>query len=382
MMQRSTPAWETPEITDFRDMVRRFFTAEVVPRDAGWRERRQVDRGFWREAGALGLLCPSMPEAYGGGGGTFAHEAVISEELGRLGCSSWGQSVHGPIVAHYILAYGSEAQKARWLPALCSGEMVGAIAMTEPGAGSDLQGVRTRAVLEGSVYRLSGSKTYISNGVQADLVIVVCKTDPAAGAKGVSLLVLETAGAAGFSRGSALHKIGLPGQDTAELFFDNVAVPADQLLGQPGQGFMQLMRQLPQERLIIASGAVATMEAAVDLTVAYTRDREAFGKPLFELQNTRFKLAECETLARVTRTFVDDCTLRHLDGRLTAADASMAKCWATDALGRVVDECLQLHGGYGYMAESVIGRMFADARVSRIYGGANEVMKELIARSL
>lgn len=382
MAAHNSSGWETQDLAAFRDMVRRFFAAEVTPHDTRWRSQHHVDREFWHKAGVVGLLCPSIPEAYGGGGGTFAHEAIIAEELAAIGCWSFGQCVHGTIVAHYLLSYGSEEQKQRWLSRLCSGEMVGAIAMSEPGAGSDLQGIRTRAVREGDAYVINGSKTFITNGSQADLVIVVVKTDPAAGAKGVSLIVVETEGTPGFQRGRVLDKIGLPGQDTAELFFENVRVSAANLLGEEGQGFVQLMKQLPQERLGIAVAAVASIEIAVTQTVEYTKQREVFGKPLLAMQNTRFKLAECETVARVTRAFVDECIAKHVEGRLSASDASMAKYWASDQLGRVVDECLQLHGGYGYMNETPIARLFADARVTRIYGGANEVMKELIARAL
>lgn len=375
------PVWENEELTMFRDAVRRFIAAEVVPHDERWREQHHVDRAFWNKAGAMGILCPSIPEAYGGGGGTFAHEAVIGEELAAVGCSSFGQTVHGGIVAHYLLAYGNEEQKQRWLPGLCSGDMVGAIAMTEPGTGSDLQGVKTRAVPDGDYYVVNGSKIFISNGIQADLIIVVAKTDPTAGAKGISLIVVDAA-TSGFKRGRTLDKIGLKGQDTAELFFEDVRVQAANLLGEPGQGFVQLMKQLPQERIGIALQAQASMEAAVACTLNYVKERKAFGQAIFDFQNTRFKLAECQTITRVTRAFIDECIVRHVDGKLGAADASMAKYWATEQLGKVVDECLQLHGGYGYMNEYPIARMYADARVSRIYGGTTEIMKELIARSL
>jgi acyl-CoA dehydrogenase len=375
------PVWENEELTMFRDAVRRFIAAEVVPHDERWREQHHVDRAFWNKAGAMGILCPSIPEAYGGGGGTFAHEAVTGEELAAVGCSSFGQTVHGGIVAHYLLAYGNEEQKQRWLPGLCSGDMVGAIAMTEPGTGSDLQGVKTRAVPDGDYYVVNGSKIFISNGIQADLIIVVAKTDPTAGAKGISLIVVDAA-TSGFKRGRTLDKIGLKGQDTAELFFEDVRVQAANLLGEPGQGFVQLMKQLPQERIGIALQAQASMEAAVACTLNYVKERKAFGQAIFDFQNTRFKLAECQTITRVTRAFIDECIVRHVDGKLGAADASMAKYWATEQLGKVVDECLQLHGGYGYMNEYPIARMYADARVSRIYGGTTEIMKELIARSL
>lgn len=375
------PVWENEDLSMFRDAARRFFAAEAAPLDERWRQQHHVDRSFWNKAGEMGFLCPSIPEAYGGGGGTFAHEAIVGEELAYIGCSSFGQTVHGGIVAHYILNYGNEEQKQRWLPKLCSGEMVGAIAMTEPGTGSDLQGVKTRAILDGDYYVINGSKIFISNGIQADLVIVVTKTDPTAGAKGVSLIVVETT-TPGFKRGRTLDKIGLKGQDTAELFFEDVRVPVTNLLGEPGQGFVQLMKQLPQERMGIALQAQAQMEAAIACTLGYVKERKAFGQAIFEFQNTRFKLAECETIARVTRAFVDECIAKHVAGQLTAAEASMAKYWATEQLGKVVDECLQLHGGYGYMNEYPIARMYADARVSRIYGGTTEIMKELIARSL
>ncbi|WP_019140958.1 acyl-CoA dehydrogenase family protein [Noviherbaspirillum massiliense] len=376
------PRWENDDLSMFRDAVRRFFAAEIVPNDARWMQQHHVDRSFWNKAGEMGLLCPSIPEAYGGSGGSFAHEAVVSEELAYIGCSSFGQVVHGTIVAHYLLAYGNEGQKQRWLPKLCTGEMVGAIAMSEPAAGSDLQGIRTRAVRDGEHYVLNGSKIFITNGSQADLVIVVVKTDPDAGAKGVSLIVVETAKTPGFSRGRVLDKIGLKGQDTSELFFEDARVPAENLLGGEGYGFIQLMQQLPQERLAIAVGAQAQMEYAISLTLAHVKERKVFGRALMDMQNTRFKLAECETLSRVTRAFVDECVEKHLGGNLSASEASMAKCWATDQVCRVVDECLQLHGGYGYMNEYPIARLYADVRVGRIYGGANEVMKELIARAL
>ncbi|MBW4720009.1 acyl-CoA dehydrogenase family protein [Saccharothrix obliqua] len=382
-MQTRRSPWLTDDLDQLRDLARTFFERESVPHHARWAAQQQVDREFWRKAGEVGLLCLSVPEEYGGGGGTFAHEAVLLEEQARVGDSAWGNSVHSGIVAHYLLAYGTEEQKHRWLPKLASGEYVGAIAMTEPGGGSDLQNTRTRAVRDGDEYVLNGSKTFITNGAQADLVIVVAKTDPAQGAAGISLLVVETAAAHGFRRGRVLDKIGLKGQDTAEMFFDDVRVPAANLLGSvEGQGFAQLMRQLPQERLIIAVASVAGIEAAVDLTVAYAKDRTAFGRELIKFQNTRFKLAECATEARVTRAFVDECVTEHLAGRLDVPTAAMAKWWATERLSRVVDECVQLFGGYGYMTEYPIARAWADARVQKIYGGTNEIMKEIIARSL
>jgi acyl-CoA dehydrogenase len=377
------PSWQTEDLNPFRDLVRTFFAREVAPHQERFAEQQHVDRELWRKAGEVGLHCVSIPETYGGGGGTFAHEAVLLEEQARAGDSAFGIGVHSGIVAHYLFAYGTEEQRHRWLPRLASGELVGAIAMTEPGAGSDLQGVTTRAVRDGDEYVINGAKTFITNGGQAGLVIVVAKTDPAEGAKGLSLLVVETEGAEGFRRGRVLNKVGLHGQDTAELFFDDVRVPATNLLGgAEGQGFVQLMQQLPQERLIIAVGSIAGIERAVEVTVEYVKQRKAFGRELFGFQNTRFVLAECATEAAVTRSFVDDCVRRHLAGELDVTTAAMAKWWSTDRLCRVVDDCVQLFGGYGYMTEYPIARAWADARVQRIYGGTNEIMKELIARSL
>ena len=377
-------AWMTPDLAIFRDAVRRFLAREAAPNDERWQKQHGVDRTFYRKAGEMGVLCPSIPEQYGGGGGTFAHEAIIAEELSYIGCGAFAQAVHGTICAHYLNVYGSEEQKRRWLPKLCSGEWVAAIAMSEPGAGTDLRAVKTTAIRRGNqdLYLVNGSKTFISNGQLADLIIVVAKTDPNAGGRGISLVVVETDKAPGFTRGRTLEKLGLHGQDTAELFFQDVPVPLANRLGEEGGGFAQLMSQLPQERLAIAVGAQAQMERAVAITVDYARQRMVFGKPLMDMQNTRFKLAECQTVSRVTRAFIDECVTSHIAGRLTAAEASMAKYWATDQLSRVVDECLQLHGGYGYMMEYPIARMYADSRVQRIFGGANEVMKELVARSL
>ncbi|WP_447003550.1 acyl-CoA dehydrogenase family protein [Saccharothrix isguenensis] len=373
----------TEDLDQLRELARTFFERESVPHHERWAEQKQVDRDFWNKAGEVGLLCLSIPEEYGGGGGTFAHEAVLLEEQARCGDSAWGNSVHSGIVAHYVNAYGTEEQKRRWLPKLASGESVGAIAMSEPGGGSDLQNIKTKALRDGDEYVLSGSKTFITNGAQADLVIVVAKTDPGQGATGISLLVVETGSAPGFRRGRVLDKIGLKGQDTAELFFDDVRLSAANLLGEvEGQGFVQLMQQLPQERLIIAVASVAGIEAAVDLTLAYVKDRTAFGRELIKFQNTRFTLAECATEARVTRAFVDQCIAEHLEGRLDVPTAAMAKWWASERLCRVVDECVQLFGGYGYMTEYPIARAWADARVQKIYGGTNEIMKEIIARSL
>ncbi len=376
--------WMDEELTLLQDSLKTFFAAEMVPHEPRWREQGQVDRGFWNRAGEMGLLCASVPEAYGGMGGDFRHEAVIvTEQLRACGTSSWGNFVHSQICAGYILDYGTEEQKRRWLPKMASGEMVCAIAMTEPGTGSDLQNIQTSAQMRDNGYVLNGSKTFITNGQQADLVIVVAKTDPQAGGKGISLLVVETEGAKGFRRGRNLDKLGMKGQDTSELFFDDVHLGPETLLGGiEGRGFAQLMTALPQERLVVALCGCAAIERALADTVAYTSERRAFGKALIELQNTRFKLAEVKTIAHIARVFLDDCVQRHVEGRLDAVTASMAKWWVSQMQCDCIDECLQLHGGYGYMMEYPVAQMYADARVQKIYGGANEIMKELVARSL
>jgi len=375
--------WLDADLETFRDSTRKFFERECVPHDERWRKQHMPDRDLWLKLGATGLLCASIPEEYGGGGGSFAVEAVIASEQARALVTSVSISVHSGILAHYILAYGSEQQKRRWLPKMASGEFVGAIAMTEPGAGSDLQAIRTTALRDGDHYLISGSKTFITNGHHANLICLVTKTDPARGAKGLSLVMIETEGLAGFRRGRLLDKIGQTGQDTTELYFDDVRVPLAHLLGaEEGRGFAQLMGQLPRERMLIALAAVATMERAVAETTAYVAQRKVFGKPLLEMQNTRFKLAECQTVATVARNFVDNCVMRVLAGDLDLPSAAMAKWWTTQMNCQVIDECLQLFGGYGYMSEYPIARMYADARVGKIYGGANEVMKEIIARSL
>ncbi len=372
------------EITIFADAVGKFFdehAPEVVV--ATWRKNHVVDRAMWTKAGEAGLLGLSLPEAYGGAGGDYRHEAVLMEQLGLKGVDGFGISLHNAIVAPYILHYGTEEQKQRWLPRLCTGELVGAIAMTEPGAGSDLQGVKTTAKPVGNQYVINGSKTFITNGQTANLIIVVAKTDPAAGARGTSLLVVETDGAEGFERGRNLDKLGMEAQDTSELFFNDVKIPTENLLGtEEGQGFFQLMSQLPQERLNIAVQGMATIEKALALTLDYVKQRRAFGKAILDFQNTQFVLAECKTEATIAKVFVNHCIERHLKGQLDAATASMAKYWVTDLENKIVDRCLQLFGGYGFMNEYPIARMYRDSRVQRIYGGTNEIMKLLIARTL
>ena len=382
-MKKSDSSWMDEELALFRDNVRKFIATEITPFEEQWDEQQYVDQALWTKAGAAGLLGTDVPEEYGGAGGTFAHEAVVLQEQARAGNTSWAKGVH-EIVTHYIVGCGTPEQKKRWLPKLVSGEMVGAIAMTEPGTGSDLQAVRTSAERDGERYLINGSKTFISNGHHAGLLIIVCKTDPASAAKGISLIVAEhPTTLPGFKRGRLLHKIGQKGQDTAELFFENLRVPAENLLGErEGQGFYQLMNQLPRERLIIAIGAIAAAEAALEQTLAYVRERKAFGKRLLEFQNTRFRLAERHTELTLGRVFIDHCIQSLIDGKLDAATASMAKWWCTQKQCEIVDECLQFFGGYGYMLEYPIARLYADARVQKIYGGANEIMKELIARTL
>lgn len=370
------------DLEGLRDSVRRFLETEAVPHHARWEKEGQVDRELWRKAGELGFLCPTMPEEYGGVGADFRYSAVVMEEISRLGLSGIGFALHSDIVAPYILHYGSEEQKKKYLPKLISGEMVGAIAMTEPGAGSDLQGVKTTAIKQGDHYVLNGSKTFITNGQLADLVIVVAKTDPKEGAKGTSLLLVE-AGMPGFEKGKNLEKVGMKAQDTSELFFQDVRVPAENLLGaREGMGFVQLMQELPQERLLVAITALAACEAALEWTIAYTKERHAFGKPIIAFQNTRFKLAELKAEVTAGRVFVDRCLELHLEKKLDVATAAMLKQWTTDLQCKVMDECVQLHGGYGYMWEYPIARAWADSRVQRIYAGTNEIMKEIVARSL
>ena len=375
--------WMTDEHTMLLDSATRFFKEQWGPKDEGWRAQGMMDREAWLEAGANGFLCASMPEAYGGAGGDFGHEAALILAQAAAGLSGFGGSLHSGIVAPYILHYGTEEQKMRWLPKMATGELISAIAMTEPGTGSDLQGVRTSAVLDGDTYKINGSKTFITNGQLANLIIVVCKTDKDKGAQGISLFVVETDQVTGFRRGRNLDKIGMDSQDTSELFFDDVIVPKENLLGQQeGLGFFQLMQELPQERLIVAVGGVGAMELAMNETLAYTKDRKAFGKPIFNFQNTRFTLAECQALMMASRAMVDAAMVSHLKGELGVERAALLKYWITDQQCKLIDECLQLFGGYGYMKEYVIARLYADSRVQRIYGGTNEIMKELASRFL
>ena len=375
-------AWMTEEHRMLRDSAARYIAEKWVPRAAEFRELGLMPPAVWREAAANGLLCVSTPEAYGGGGGDFGHEAVILLEQARANLSGWGGGLHSAIVAPYILHHGTEEQKRRWLPKMASAEFITAIAMTEPGTGSDLQSVRTTARRDGDHYVLNGAKTFITNGQNANLICVVCRTgDAGSGAKGISLLFVETDQAPGFRRGRHLDKVGLKAQDTSELFFDDVRVPAENLLGmKEGQGFFQLMQELPQERLIIAVSGIGAMERALDETLKYVKERKAFGKTIWDFQNTRFKLAEVQATVLATRAFVDACMAAHLKGELDAARAALAKAWVSEQQCKVMDECLQLFGGYGYMMEYPIAELYVDARVQRIYGGTNEIMKELAAR--
>ncbi|MGO8857132.1 MAG: acyl-CoA dehydrogenase family protein [Steroidobacteraceae bacterium] len=374
--------WVDDELAIFRDAAARFVETEMVPYDAEWRKQQNVGKEIWRKAGAMGLLCTDVSADYGGVGGDFRHEVVLYEEMGRRGLSGFGQGVHS-ICAHYLVNHGTEEQKKRLLPRMARGELIGAIGMTEPAAGSDLQGLKTRAVRDGDDYLINGSKIFITNGYLADLIALVVKTRPGEGAKGTSIIMVETKDLEGYRVGRILDKMGLKSQDTSELFFDNVRVPATNLLGGvEGQGFYQLMADLPYERLLIAVAAVAAMEGGVAETIKYTKERKAFGKTIAEFQNTKFKLAEIATKTRIARVFVDDCITKCLNRTLDTVTASMAKYWVTDMQQDVLDECVQLHGGYGYMNEYLVCRMFADARVQRIYGGTNEIMKEVISRAL
>lgn len=375
------PSWMTDEHELYADSCRQFFEAELVPHIESWRKSGMVDRGFWNKAGEAGLLGATLPEEYGGGGAPMSFDAVTVLEHARTGDSGWGIAIQS-IVAHYIVNYGTEDQKQRWLPKLASGEWVSALAMTEPGTGSDLQAITTSAERDGDHYVMNGSKTFITNGQAADFVLVAAMTTKGEGAKGMSMIGVEAA-SAGFRKGRNLEKLGMKGQDTSELFFENVRVPVGDLLGgEEGQGFYQMMKQLPWERLSIGVTALGRMDFVLKETVEYTQQRKAFGKRLYDLQNTRFKLAEAKTKIEVTRSFVHDCIGRLDAGALDASTASMAKWWGSQQECEVADECLQLFGGYGYMLEYPVASAFADARVQKIYGGANEIMKELIARSM
>lgn len=378
-MQQIDPA----ELELFRDNVKRFLKEEIAPHYEKWEKEAWMPREIWNKLGENGLLAVDQAEEYGGAGVPYQYAALVLEEVARAGYSSLccGLSVHSDIVTPYVAHIGNEAQRAEWIPKLISGEAVGAIAMTEPGAGSDLAGIRTSAVKDGDHYVINGSKTFISNGQHADLVIVAAKTDPNAGAKGVSLFLVDTK-TPGFARGKNLEKIGLHSQDTSEMFFDNVRIPATCLLGEEGKGFILMMQELPRERLNIATQAVYVAEGVLESTIQYVTDRKAFGAPLAQLQNTRFTLAQCKTDIECTKAFLNQCIDRYMEGKLDVPTAAMVKLASTELQGRVADQCLQLHGGYGYMVEYGVARAFVDSRIQRIYGGASEVMKEVIARSL
>ncbi|HHL43122.1 MAG TPA: acyl-CoA dehydrogenase [Hellea balneolensis] len=378
------PSWrDEEEFVLFADAANAFVADTCVPHIEKWEKQGVVDREVWMKGGEYGLLVPDCPVEYGGAGGDFRHDAVLIDAVHGQGVDSWGVVLHNAIVAPYITAFASEDQKKEWMPKLISGEYVAAIAMTEPGAGSDLQGMKTTALKQGNHYVINGSKTFITNGGTANFIIVCAKTDPSEGAKGISLFAVETDGLAGFRRGRKLDKVGLKGQDTAELFFDDMKVPASALIGpEEGKGFYQLMDKLPQERLIIALQAMAMIENILGQTIDYVRERKAFGKSIMDFQNTRFKLAECKSQAAMAKVFCDYCTDELVAGRLTTEMASMAKYLLSDLQCKIVDECVQLHGGYGYMNEYPVARAWRDARVQRIYGGTNEIMKLVIARGL
>lgn len=381
-MTYPTPTWMDADLALYRNSVRRFVEKEITVHDEKWRKQQHVDRELWQKAGELGVLLADIPEQYGGAGGDFRHMAILFEEQAYAGDRALGTHVHA-IAAHYILNQGTEVQKQQYLPKLASGDMIGAIAMSEPNAGSDLQGIRTKAIKDGDDYLISGSKIFISNGYLADLIIVVAKTDPDAGSKGISLFLVETRNVTGFTVGRILEKLGQKGQDTCELFFDDVRVPATALLGGvEGKGFAHLMTELPYERLMLGVSAIASIERAIDLTVDYTKQRKAFGKSLFDMQNTRFVLAGVKAQAVMARALIDQCILQINQGSLDTVTASIAKLTLSELECNVIDQCLQLFGGYGYMLEYPITQMYADARVQRIYGGSSEIMKEIIARSL
>lgn len=373
------------ELDLFRTTVRRFLSEEVGPNANAWRTRGYIDRDLWRKAGALGLLCASVPEEYGGGGGTFWHEAIIIEELARIAFPDFSIPLQNVILAPYLVQYATEDQRRRWLPPMASGDLVAALAMSEPGAGSDVQAIRTSARRDGDEYVVNGQKTFITHGHTADLICLAVKTDTreANGVRGFSLLMVEADKTNGFRRGRLLDKVGLKAQDTAELFFDDARVPAANLLGGiEGRGFYQLMEQLAKERLNIAMQALALTEAAINETIAYVKERHIFGKRLLDFQNTRMVFAEAKTTTAVTRVFVERCIEKLVSGTLDAETAAMAKWWATDKQCAIIDDCVQLHGGYGYMLEYPIARMWTDGRIQKIWGGSNELMKDLIARAL
>ena len=373
--------WMDDDLRMLREAISRFVETEMLPFDAKWRKQHHVDKDVWRKAGAAGFLLMDVPAEYGGGGGDFRHEALLYEETAKRGISGFGQGVHS-IAAHYVLNYGSEEQKQRFLPRMASGELIGAIGMTEPGAGSDLKAIRTRAVRDGDDYVVNGSKIFITNGGSAEILMLVVRTDPNDRNRGLSILMVETPDLKGYRVGRVLDKMGMQAQDTAELFFEDVRVPVANLLGEEGKGMHMLMGDLPYERALIALCGVASMEGAIEETVKYVNERKIFGQPVAAYQNTKFKLAECVTHTRIARVFVDRCIEQLLEGKLDTETAAMAKWWVTDMQQKVLDECQQLFGGYGYMNEYVVCRMFADSRVQRIYGGTNEVMKELISRAL
>lgn len=371
----------TEEHEMFRNAVKDFFQKEIVPHHDKWEEEGQISREAWLKAGEMGILCPCVPVEYGGTGADFLFSTIIIEELSKTGCTGPGFFLHSDIVAPYILHYGTEEQKQKWIPKMVSGEAITAIAMSEPAAGSDLQGIKTTAIKQGDHYIVNGSKTFITNGYMSDMVIVVVKTDPAAGAKGTSLLLMDTS-MEGYSKGTPLKKIGMKAQDTCELFFDNVKVPLNCLLGKEGEGFNYLMQELPQERLLVGIMGITTAETAIEKTIQYTKERIAFGKPISAFQNTRFRMAEMATETQIGRVFVDRCIELHLEQKLDIPTAAMLKYAMTDLQCKVVDECLQFHGGYGYVWEYWVARAYADSRVQKIYAGANEIMKEIIARAI
>jgi acyl-CoA dehydrogenase len=365
----------------FREQVRRFTEKEIVPHHDQWERDGVVSRDVWRAAGEAGLLCTTIPEEYGGSGGDFLHATIVIEELAKVGASGPAFHLHSDIVAPYIATYGNEDQKKEWLPKLVSGEAIAAVAMSEPGAGSDLQNIQTRAVRDGNHFVINGQKVFISNGQLADIVVLACKTDPKEGAKGVSLILVE-GDREGFRRGRNLEKVGYKAQDTSELFFEDVRVPITNILGAEGRGFAQLMTELAQERLVVALRCAQGIETALQWTIDYTRERKAFGRPVADFQNTRFKLAEIKTKAMATRAFIDQCLALHMKGELDSNTAAAAKLHSTETLCQVLDDCVQLHGGYGYMWEYPIARAWADARMTRIAGGTSEIMKEIISRAL